>query len=52
MPPTTLNSEEPDWLSELEGALRLCDDGDHMTNVRRGWLISDVDALIQRYQED
>lgn len=30
----------------------MCEDGDHMTNVRRGWLISDVDALIHRYQED
>lgn len=50
--PDSVNSRLVDWLSELGGALRMCDDGDHMTNVRRGWLISDVDALIQRYQED
>ena len=50
--PDSVNCRLVDWLSELAGRLRSCEDGDHMTSVRRKWFISDVDELIQRYQED
>ena len=50
--PDSVNCRMVDWLSELAGRLRSCEDGDHMTNMRRKWFVSDVDELIQRYQED
>lgn len=50
--PDSVNCRLVDWLSELGGRLRSCEDGDRMTNVRRKLFILDIDELIQRYQED